>query len=102
MDTQPRTVDPLAAVLAVLDAGDALAAAARLADACRGRRRVVGRSAGLPLPDAFAAAADDWQAAADDAELCLPLLADAIRLRMPAPPAGPLAPAAAPALGRAA
>ena len=78
----------------MMDAGDALAAAARLADASDGRRRLAGRAAGLPWPDAFAAAVEDWQAAADEAELCLPLLADACRPWMPsAPPATAVAPA---------
>lgn len=56
MDSEPPTVDPLTAVLAVLDAGDALAAAVRLATE-----------------------AADWQAAADDAALTLGALSAALR-----------------------
>ncbi len=94
MDTQPRTVDPLAAVLVLLDAGDALAAAVRLAADADGRRRLVGRASGAPLPGALADAADDWQTAADDAGLTLRALAAALRLPAPL--------AAAPALDLAA
>lgn len=98
MTAHPPQPDPLAAVLAMMDAGEALAAAARLATEAEDRRRLVGMADGRPLPAAVVAAVVGWQTAADDAELCLYVLAEAIGRRMPAPPA----PAAAPPLGRAA
>jgi len=55
--------DPLAAVLAMMDAGEALAAAARLATETEDRRRLIGMADGRPLP-APVAAVVDWQAAA--------------------------------------
>lgn len=99
MTTRPVDhLDPLAAVLALLDAGDALAAAAAHGE----RRRLAGRASG-PLPaNGCAGMLTAWQAAAADADECLPLLADAIRPWMPAPPAAAPLQAAAPALDRAA